>query len=178
MLLSLAQQQQTLHAILKGRPVSLQGDPWLGEVRSSKGLRIVNTTIAWWQRFQIELQCRYTSRLLKRLGCFDQSVQACFRDLAAPPSIEELGTMFLRSVETHEVLLARVVARFELICLAGSGPGEKPVLIEWDRNPADVILALDAGAELPPSEPGARYMLRIGGDARGAMSCVREELAP
>lgn len=176
-MLTIAQQQESLRDLLRGRPVNTQGDPWLAEVATSKGLRIMQATISWWLRFQIEFQCRYTSRLLKRRNCFEHCIDACFGESAAPPSIEELSMAFLRSLENHEDPLTRAVASFELACIARPPRNDEPAIIEWDRNPAEVIVALDACTELPPEEPGCRYVLRIDGDLRGGMSCVREEQA-
>lgn len=175
-MLSLAQQQENLRAIVQGRPADTLGDRWLTEVSASQGLQVLRATIAWWQRFQIEAQCRYTSRLLKRLDRFERCVEACYRDHSAPPSIEELSTMFLRSLETHEELLVRAVAAFELACLAPPRPGEPGRTIEWDRNPVDMILALDRCEPLPHPEPGAQYILRIAAHLPGGMQCIREEL--
>ena len=173
-MLTLAQQQESLRAIVLGRSVDTSGDVWLTEITASRGLQLMRATISWWQRFQIELQCRYTSRLLKRYGCFEESVHACFAGHSAPPSIEELGSSYLMSLQSHDNALVRAVAEFELACLVSPGAGSSPVLIHWDRNPVDVILALDNGAELPTSEPETRYTLCIGADIPGGMSCVRE----
>ena len=173
-MLTLAQQQESLRAIVLGRPVDTNGDIWLTEITASKGLQLMRATISWWQRFQIELQCRYTSRLLKRYSCFEESVHACFAGRSAPPSIEELGSSYLTSLQTHEDNLVRAVAEFELACLVPSAAGSRPVLIPWDRNPVDVILALDSGTELPAPEPETRYTLCIGADIPGGMSCIRE----
>jgi hypothetical protein len=173
-MLTLAQQQESLRAIVLGRPIDTSGDLWLTEITASRGLQLMRATVSWWQRFQIELQCRYTSRLLKRCGCFEESVHACFSTRSAPASIEELASAFLTSLQAHTSALVRAVAAFELACLAPPAAGSIPVAIHWDRNPVDVILALDSSSELPSPEPETRYSLYIGADIPGGMSCVRE----
>lgn len=174
-MLTLAQQQESLRAIVLGRPAETDGDAWLTEITASRGLQLMRATIFWWQRFQIELQCRYTSRLLKRYGCFEESVHACFAGRSAPPSIEELGIAFLISLQTHENALVRSVALFELACLVPPGKGSEEVVIEWDRNPVDVVLALDGGSELPTPEDEQKFILRIGDEVPGGMSCICEQ---
>jgi hypothetical protein len=169
-MLSVAEQQEALRAILRGRPVETQGDPWLSDVAKSKGLGILRDTIAWWQKFQIEMQCRYTSRLLKRKQIFAECLAACFQQCTAAPSIEELGTQFLTWLAGHEDGLVRAMAAFELACL---NPQSRNATIEWDRDPSRVLLALDQFTGLPPAEPGARYVMRIGADQPGDMTCVR-----
>jgi hypothetical protein len=112
-MLTLEQQQRGLLALIRHRPtpVDLNSDPWLEEVASSAGLKMVHAIALWWQRFQIEWQCRYTSRMMKRLGCFDSYLADYFRERSAPRSIEELSVQFLASLEDHDDPILRAVAR-------------------------------------------------------------------
>ena len=176
-MLTLAEQQLALRAILRGQAIDTSSDPWLEEIAASKGLSVLHATIAWWQRFQIESQCRYTSRLLKRLHNYAQCVDACFSEMTAAPSIEELGSQFLAWLRQHHDPLVRSLAAFELTCLTAHNQNG-PLILEWDRNPAAVLLALDANAEMPIPEPGVRYRMVLDTADPGRLSCVREELAP
>jgi hypothetical protein len=175
-MLNLAQQQQGLLAILQGRTAEAESDPWLDSVTQSRGLGLLREIASWWQQFQIEWQCRYTSRLMKRMGCFADYVTAHFRENPTPPSIEELTTQFLSSLQNHQNPLLRAVAAFELACIAFTDNPEYSATITWDRNPEQVMKALDSFEPPPESEPGTRYVLQIGAEFPGSVSCVRESL--
>jgi hypothetical protein len=175
-MLTLEQQQRGLLALIRHRPtpVDLNSDPWLEEVASSAGLKMVHAIALWWQRFQIEWQCRYTSRMMKRLGCFDSYLADYFRERSAPRSIEELSVQFLASLEDHDDPILRAVARLELACIQSNR--EQTTTIYWDRNPNQVMDALDRFAELPAPEPNVRYILRMGADLPGGVTCKRQML--
>lgn len=174
-MITLTQQQESLRAILKGRAAQTAGDPWLEEVSSSRGLAMLRITIAWWQRFQIESQCRYTARLLKRQSAFATSVTACFAQQTASPAIEELGVQFLSWLSAHKDPLVRSVAAFERACLAPPRIGQDHFAVVWDRNPVDVLLALESNTSLPPTEPGIRYTLVLSPSLPQGMICTREQ---
>ena len=174
-MLTLARQQQRLAAILRGHVADVEDDRWLAEVAQSDGLRMIRQIASWWQRFQIESQCRYTSRLMKRMGCFEEYVTAHFAEHLAPASIEEMSSQFLSSLRGHENLLLRAVASLELLCITSSD-AERPLIIYWDRNPNKVMDALHCGNELPEAEAGVRYVLRMSPELPGGMSCAREAL--
>jgi hypothetical protein len=173
-MLSLAEQQQGLRSILRGQPVDTEADPWLASVAESRGLDVLRDIAAWWQRFQIEWQCRYTSRLLKRMGCFEECVSAHFAEHPAPPAIEEMSGQFLLSLSRHHDALLRAVAGFELACIARAGGRKDTVTVEWDRNPNTVMDALNRGGGLPEAEEGVRYVLKIGPELPGGVACVRK----
>lgn len=177
-MLSLAEQQLRLRAILRGDAVDVDADAWLRSVAESRGLTLTREIASWWQRFQIEWQCRYTSRLMKRLGCFEEYLEAHFAEHPAPPSIEQLSTGFLRSLRKHEDALVRAVASFELACIARASGQEGNVVIEWDRNPNEVMQALAGGERLPKAEDGARYLMRMGRNVPGGVTCIREGRRP
>ncbi len=172
-MLTLEQQQRSLLAILRSQPAPHR-DPWLDKVATSPGLTMIQSIALWWQRFQIEWQCRYTSRLMKRLGCFNTYVAEHFREHPAPSSIEELSAQFLSSLHDHGHPLLRAVARLELACIQPKSA--RTTTIYWDRNPNQVMDALDRFAELPQPEPKVRYVLRMGGDLPDGVRCVREVL--
>jgi len=178
-MLSIEQQQRSLLAILSRRPADLHADPWLESVASSPGLRMIHEIAFWWQRFQIEWQCRYTSRMMKRLGCFESYVAAHFRRHPTPPSIEEMSAQFLSSLKRHRDPVLRAVARLEMACIGsnvrrGARPGT--TIIYWDRDPNRVMEALDRSLELPEREPNVRYSMRLEGGLSGGMSCKRRVL--
>jgi hypothetical protein len=137
---------------------------------------MIHSIAQWWQRFQIESQCRYTSRMMKRLGYFEQYVAEYFRIHPAPPSIEELSGRFLWSLRDHEDPVLRAVAQLELTCIQVSDERARGAIIYWDRNPNEVMDALDRFEPLPTREPGVRYILRMGPDLPDGVSCVREAI--
>ena len=174
------QQQRSLLAIIRGRSVDgdavTHSDPWLEEVQDSSGLKMIHTIALWWQRFQIEWQCRYTSRLMKRLGCFESYLADHFRKHPTPPSIEELTAQFLSSLQRHDDPLLRAVASLELACIRSSAAPSRATTIFWDRNPNQVMDALDRFAQLPAPEPKVRYILRMDSSLPGGVSCKRQVL--
>src|ERR1700722_5200342 len=135
-MLTLEQQQRSLLAILRSQPAPHR-DPWLDKVATSPGLTMIESIALWWQRFQIEWQCRYPSRLMKRLGCFNTYVAEHFREHPAPSSIEELSAQFLSSLHDHGHPLLRAVARLELACIQPKNA--RTTTIYWDRNPNQVM---------------------------------------
>ena len=84
-----------LLALIKGRGAP-PDDPYLQRVAGSRELAMVREIALWWRTFQLEAQCRFTSRLLKRLGSFQALVAAYFDNNATSPFVEELSLGFLR----------------------------------------------------------------------------------
>jgi len=175
-MLTLEQQQRSLLSMVRGHSLKAPSDPWLKEVQASSGLKMIHTIARWWQRFQIEWQCRYTSRLMKRLGCFESYLAEYFRKHPAPPSIEELTAQFLASLQQHDDPLLRAVARLELACIESKAAPARTTIIFWDRNPNQVMDALDRFAKLPEPEPKVRYILRMGVGLPNGVSCKRQVL--
>ena len=185
-MLTLLEQQQKLLEILRGRPAdaathgstatdeAIVSDPWLGGVVRSSGLRILHQTASWWQRFQIESSCRYTSRLMKRLGCFESYLTAHFAAHPAPPAIEEMAAQFLTSLAEHENPLLRAVAQFELFYAGSVGVTPGAITLIWDRDPEVVMVALDRFQPLPEPAGDVRYRLRL--SSNEPVSCTRESL--
>jgi hypothetical protein len=185
-MLTLLEQQQKLLEILRGRradagiteslpvDVTIASDPWLASVVRSPGLQILRQTASWWQRFQIESTCRYTSRLMKRLGCFESYLESHIAGRTAPPAIEELTAQFLTSLAEHDHPLVRAVAQLELFCMGSADAPARSATIDWDRNPEAVMVALDRGRPLPEAEPGVRYRMRL--KSSEPVTCMREPL--
>jgi hypothetical protein len=161
--LTLREQQQSLRRILTStRTCEIETDPWLTEVLQSPGLAMTREIASWWLRFQIESQCIYTSRLMKRMSCYATWIDNHFSRNPTPPAIEELTLHFLSSLTSHPDPLLRAVAAFELECLIPASTHHIPVAIVWNRNPHHVLNALNQGTELPESDPSIRYILTIG----------------
>ena len=113
---------------------------------------------------------------MKRLGCFESYVEAHFRKHPIPPSIEELTAQFLSSLQRHEDPLLRAVASLELACIQSNITPERSTTIFWDRDPNQVMDALDRFAKLPDPEPKVRYILRMGANLPDGISCKRQIL--
>jgi hypothetical protein len=113
---------------------------------------------------------------MKRLGCFESYLAEHFRKHPAPPSIEEMSRHFLSSLERHDDPLLRAVARLELTCIESKVAPAHTTIIFWDRNPNEVMDALDRYAQLPDPEPKVRYILRMGANLPGGISCKRQVL--
>jgi hypothetical protein len=175
-MLTLEQQQLGLLAILRDRTAEPPSDPWLKRVTKSDGLKMIHHIAGWWQRFQIEAQCRYTSRLMKRLGCFEQYVEEYFNIHPTPPSIEELTSQFLSSVKQNGDPLLSSVAHFELACLRLNEETANTETVIWDRDPSEVLLALERFESLPGPKPKARFVMNLNASLPGCFTCVREEL--
>jgi hypothetical protein len=165
---SLERQQRGLLAIIKHRPVDLEADPWLARVEGSREAALLSAIALWWRRFQIESQCRYTSRLLKRLGCYETEVQRYFETNATSPFIEKMTAAFLHSLSKHPDALVASVASFELACLNRDDSAHRSPII-FDRNPALTLRALDERTNLPFAEPDYYYLL----DLDGGVRCTR-----
>jgi hypothetical protein len=175
-MLTLREQQQSLRRILTSTPAGeIETDPWLTEVLQSPGLAMTREIASWWLRFQLESQCLYTSRLMKRMRCYATYIDDHFSQNPTPPAIEELTFHFLSSLASHPDPLLRAVSIFELECLVPSATHHIPVAIVWNRNPHHVLDALSHGAELPEPDPCARYILTIGppSDSPRHVSCTR-----
>jgi hypothetical protein len=178
-MLTLAEQQQSLLRILCEDTEPLPTDPWLSEVIHSPGLVMIREIAAWWLRFQIESQCRLTSRLMKRMGSFDDYLAAHARQNSIPQPIEELTRQFLTSLTSHPDQLLRAVAAFEQACLTPSDAHQPASTTTWDRNPNTVLTALSQCTELPAPEPGAEYTLTLEPDPTNPVSprkitCTRQ----
>jgi hypothetical protein len=189
-MLSLEQQQRSLFTFFRQRPADHSPNPGRGPAIGSGAsnnapsprLQVIHDVALWWQRMQIEWHCRYTSRLMKRLGCFDEYVAAHFREYPTPPSMEEMSAQFLASLKNHEDPVLRAVARLELACIrpfdsrTPSASWTSTTTIYWDRNPNQVMDALDQHVKLPEPEPRVRYILRMGSGLPNGVSCIRQVL--
>jgi len=170
---SLERQQRGLLALLKGRDCAAD-DPYLQQVAGSRQLGMVREIAIWWRAFQIDVQCHFTSRLLKRLGLFDLHVAAYFDNHATSPFVEELSQGFLESLRMHDDSLVRVVSQFEYGFLKVRSGSNESFETLWDRHPDRVFLALENGSELPDSESGCHYRLHVALTLPRLFACSRE----
>lgn len=169
-------QQRGLLALIKCRD-DAPDDPYLRQVAQSRGLAMMRSIALRWRAYDIQMQCPFTTRLLKRLGCFDALVSRYFDQNATSPFVEELSAGFLGSLQNHADPLIRATARFERALLAVRGGSAESYEIVWDRHPDVVVHALDTGAELPPSEPDVVYRMRVAGELPAMIACVCEPIA-
>lgn len=166
---SLKDQQLGLLDLVKRRrlhPV----DPYLQSVAASPGLAVVRETALFWRAYQIESQCRFTTKLLKRLGLFDALVADYFDHNPASAFVEELSRDFLRALSRHDDPLVRAVSQFEAAVLETKSGSAEVFEIIWDRDPQLVISALRSERELPPMEESFAYRLQIGEGIPGALT--------
>lgn len=170
---SLEIQQRGLLDLIKCRGTP-SDDPYLRLVASSRELAMVRKIAVWWRTFQIEAQCRLTSRLLKRQACFEELVADYFNKNVTSPFIEELSRGFLRSLGCHPDPLVRAVSQLEHAALNFQAGFPEAAEILWDRNPDTACGAIDSGAEIPAPEPGYLYRVRFAGNLPFTLNCTRE----
>jgi hypothetical protein len=169
----LERQQRGLLNLIKNRGIPPE-DVYLRQVANSRELAMVREIAVWWRAFQIEDQCHFTSRLLKRYDCFEDVVMTYFNNHKTSPFIEELSQDFLNSLRNHRDSLIRAVAEFELALLRVRTGSTDCFEVLWDRHPENVILAVEEGSPLPPPETGCMYRMRIGRDLPRIVVCTRE----
>jgi hypothetical protein len=168
-------QQRGLLDLLKGR-AGLPDDPYLRRVANSRELAMMREIVLWWRSFALEANCRLTTRLLKRLGCFNAVVADYFDRNATSPFVEELSFGFLASLHDHADRLIRAMSRFEHALLTVRAGAAETHEILFDRHPDLVVVALDTGGELPPPESDCRYRMRVAAALPHMIACTREPL--
>lgn len=127
----------------------------------SGALGVVRATALVWRALQLERQCPFTSRLLKRLDCFESVLIDYFSVTAAWPDFEELSRDFLHSLRFDDHALIRAVSQFELAALqARAGCGDVFEIL-WDRDPDAVLSALQNDSALPAAETAGGYRVRM-----------------
>jgi hypothetical protein len=172
-MLRLELQQRGLADLIKGRD-GVPDDPYLGRVAASTELGLVREIAIWWRAFQIETNCRLTSRVLKRLGLFDPVVSDYFKTSAISAFAEELSAGFLSFLSMHPDCLVRAVSQFELALSKVHAGSAEDFEVLWDRNPDLVFAALTNGGELPIPETGCLYRMQIAGRLPNRVACTRE----
>jgi len=119
-------------------------------------------------------RCPWTVRLLKRLGRFHSAVEGLCR---VSPFAENVGEQFLFKMSASQDPLVAAMARLELALMRMIEGSTDEYLVEWDRDPEALFVALRSGGELPPAEPGPRYRTYISRDVPELVRCEREEKA-
>lgn len=152
------------------------GDPYLRRVACSAELGIVREIAIWWRVFALEAQCHFTSRLLKRLGCFGETVASYFDHHLTSPFVEELSDDFLGSLSMHDDGLIRATSQFERAFLKVRAGSAQAFEVLWDRHPDLVFVALENDSELPSAEPECVYRMRIDRDLPGMVGCARVQI--
>jgi hypothetical protein len=127
----------------------------------SSTLGTVRKTALVWRAFQLESQCPFTCRLLKRLGCLQAAMLDYFSFNPVWPDFEELSRNFLHSLRLDENALIRAVSQFELAALKAKAGRSEVFEILWDRDPDAVLSALQNDSALPPAETADRYRVRV-----------------
>ena len=172
----LERRQRGLLDLVKNRG-GASSDAYLRRVANSRELAMVRKIALWWRAYALESQCRFTTRLLKKLDCFDRMVENFFDHNATSPFVEELGLDFLGSLYDHDDQLIRAISQFELALLKTRAGSADAYQIIWDRNPDLVVLALETGDELPACEPACRYRMHVGKDLPHMIVCSRERIS-
>ena len=90
------------------------------------------------------------------------------------PFIEKLSRDFLRFLKSDPDPLIRSVSQFEWAFIETRAGSTKSFEVLWDRHPDHIILALDAGSELPAEDGEYYYRMRIGRGIPSLVSCTRE----
>ncbi|HMC30213.1 MAG TPA: hypothetical protein VKL99_05220 [Candidatus Angelobacter sp.] len=173
---TLAEYQKTMLALIKGRTVPLRTMPvvtdgHLTELTRSRGLGLLREVAVWWRGFAVESACPWTTRLLKKLGSFQSSIEAFYRGQDVSPYVEKAGEQFLFKMSASPEPLVLAMARLELALMRVRQGSADEYLAEWDRNPELVFQALRSGSELPPAEPGVRYCTYISRDIPELVRC-------
>lgn len=160
----LAAQQRALLALIKDRPMSEPAsnreprtepaDPYLEQVRNSRGLAMVRTITARWLRFDLERHAPLTSAVLAHAGRFEAELTRLGRDPRIPSAVDALGLYFVeRHVADGDTLIAAVAGTERALILIARGDRSRHD-VPWDRDPAAVLNALLAGQAPPAAIPG------------------------
>jgi hypothetical protein len=169
---TLADYQRNLRDLIKGRSGPPPGDRHLAEVAGSPGLTLIREIAVWWRTLAVEGSCPWTTRLLKRLGIFQERVNDFYREQNVSPYVEKAGEQFLLELSAHSHPVVSALARFELALLKVRQGDTREYVVDWDRNPDAVFASFTTGHDLPATEAG-RYRTYISRDIPGLVRCDR-----
>ncbi len=159
-MMHLEEQQRALLALIKKRPLRLDGsDEYLERVAASGQLGLLREIALWWRALGIERNCPFTAKLLKRIGRFDLAVEAFYCRHATSPYMEEMATQFLEVAGADPDALVRAVAGFDLAMLRVAQGDTRAFVIQWDRDPAAALTSIRSGDPLP--EPDGCHQITI-----------------
>jgi hypothetical protein len=173
---TLEEQQHALLDLIKGRGGEPPDDPYLAEVVRSPGLAMVREIALWWRALPLTVQCRFTSRLLKRMSRFDEAVAAHFRAHATSNFVEEFSRHFLHMLASQSDPLLAALAQFEYALMEARDGSSESFEICWDRDPDAVILALEQHGTIPSPDPDWTYRMHVCADAPEFVRCTRERM--
>ena len=168
----LAQLQRGLLCLMKDRAAPRVDDPYLQRVAESRELAMAREVAIWWRKLGLESYCVFTSRLLKRLGLFDELAESFFCRTAVSPFIEKLGADFLAEQSDHPDSLVASMARFELALVRVKQGDAREYQVDWNSNPESVFQALFQDLELPAAEPERLYRMSISARIPNLVSCT------
>jgi hypothetical protein len=169
----LERQQRGLLDLVKNRG-TVPDDGYLRQVAGSRELAMVREIALWWRITQIEGQCPFTARLLRRFDLLEAAIADYFSEHATSSFVEELSRDFLCAQRTHADPIVRAVSQFEYGLMEAHAGSAETFQVRWDRHPNSVLMALENGTELPPREFGGIYRMRIARDIPDLVSCIRE----
>lgn len=169
---SLAEYQKNLRDLIKGRAGPPAGDQHLAEVAQSPGLAAIREIAVWWRTLAVEEYCPWSTRLLRRLGIFPETVKAFYRGQNVSPYVEKAGEQFLLELGSHAHPVVAALAQFELAMLKVKQGDTREYTVDWDRNPDGVFACVTTGSELPPAEAD-QYKTYISRAIPGLVRCDR-----
>ena len=147
--MELEEQQRALLGLIKKRAVTLGQDEYLRRIAQSDELLLAREIAVWWRALGIERNCPQTSLLLKKLGRFEPVVEAFYCRCSTSPYMEEMGRQFLTELSGDADPLLAAMARFELAIQRFAAGEDGEFVIEWDRDPNQVLAALRDNGPLP-----------------------------
>lgn len=173
---TLAEYQQTMLDLLKGRASAEFADAHLSDVAQSAGLGLLREVAVWWRGFAVENNCPWTSQLLKKLGGFEASVESLYRSQNVSPYVEKAAEQFLLQESSGADPLIAAMARFELALMQVRQGSQEEYCIEWDRNPELVFQSLKSAGDLPLAEASLSYRTYISREIPQLVRCERASL--
>ncbi len=172
-MLSLAEHQNAMLDLLKGRPCPPIDDAYLARIEGSPELDLLREVAVFWRMLAIESGCPWLAQLLKRRGELEHAVEAFYRAEDVSPYAERATEQFVsRLSASTDSLIAHMAATEGALIRVRRGDAQ-PFALDWDRNPNLVFEALGSGGGLPPPEEGCVYRLHIARDLPGLVRCER-----
>jgi hypothetical protein len=171
-MLSLAEHQRAMLDLIKGRGAP-PADPYLAQIAGSPELGMLREVAVFWRMLGIESACALLARLLKRRGTFEASVEQFYREEDVSPYAERAGEQFCLWMGSDGDPLLAAVVEFELALKRIRAGDTREFIVDWDRSPETVFVALAGGGELPPAEVCAVYRLHLSHALPGLARCER-----
>ncbi len=156
---TLSEHQDSMLSLLKNRMLPPgANDPYLQSLGGSSELARLREVALWWCAFTVRTGCQWTCRLLERLQLFDETIETFFASENISPYAETATRQFLQRLTQHGDRVVAALAQFELVanerCIQN-------MVIDWDRDPNQVLFALRTGSPLPPRDSFWLYRVRL-----------------